>query len=256
MGKKLLQMSTCQKNKLEVKNIKKYFDNNIVVNNISINVKEKEFVSILGPSGCGKSTIFNIISGILPLQEGKILIDGEDYTGKVGRVSYMHQKDLLLSWKKVIDNVALPLIIKGKSKNEAREEVKKYFHTFGLDGFEHKYPFQLSGGMKQRVALLRTYMFSKDIMLLDEPFGALDAITRSKMHQWLLNVAKELNTTILFITHDIEEAIFLSDRIYVLSDKPATLKEEIVVNLPSQRQKDIITSSNFNQIKRKIINVL
>ncbi|WP_251861926.1 ABC transporter ATP-binding protein [Clostridium sp. Marseille-Q2269] len=249
-------MSTCQKNKLEVKNIKKYFDNNIVVNNISINVKEKEFVSILGPSGCGKSTIFNIISGILPLQEGKILIDGEDYTGKVGRVSYMHQKDLLLSWKKVIDNVALPLIIKGKSKNEAREEVKKYFHTFGLDGFEYKYPFQLSGGMKQRVALLRTYMFSKDIMLLDEPFGALDAITRSKMHQWLLNVAKELNTTILFITHDIEEAIFLSDRIYVLSDKPATLKEEIVVNLPSQRQKDIITSSNFNQIKRKIINVL
>lgn len=249
-------MNTYQKNKLEVKNIKKSFEGNLIVNDVSFYVKNNEFVSILGPSGCGKSTIFNIIAGLLQLEEGKIMMDGEDYTGKVGRVSYMHQKDLLLPWKKIIDNAALPLIIRGKSKNDAREEVKKYFHTFGLDGFEHKYPFQLSGGMKQRVALLRTYMFSKDIMLLDEPFGALDAITRSKMHQWLLNVAKELNTTILFITHDIEEAIFLSDRIYVLSDKPATLKEEIVVDLPSQRQKDIVTSSNFNQIKRKILNVL
>lgn len=249
-------MSTYQKNKLEVKNIKKSFDNSLIVKDLSFYVRENEFVSLLGPSGCGKSTIFNIIAGLLRAEEGKVTMDEEDYTDKVGRVSYMHQKDLLLPWKKVIDNAAIPLVVRGKKKNEARKEVEKYFHTFGLDGFEYKYPFQLSGGMRQRVALLRTYMFSKDIMLLDEPFGALDAITRSKMHYWLLNVVKELNTTILFITHDIEEAILLSDRIYVLSDKPATIKEEIVVDLPSQRKKDIVTSSKFNEIKRKIINAL
>ncbi|NEZ45744.1 ABC transporter ATP-binding protein [Clostridium niameyense] len=249
-------MSTYQKNKLEVKNIEKSFDNNLIVKDLSFYVGENEFVSLLGPSGCGKSTIFNIIAGLLRAEEGKVTMDGEDYTGKVGRVSYMHQKDLLLPWKKVIDNAAIPLVVRGKKKNEARKEVEKYFHTFGLEGFEYNYPFQLSGGMRQRVALLRTYMFSKDIMLLDEPFGALDAITRSKMHYWLLNVVKELNTTILFITHDIEEAILLSDRIYVLSDKPATIKEEIVVDLPSQRKKDIVTSSKFNEIKRKIINAL
>ncbi|MCB2294158.1 ABC transporter ATP-binding protein [Clostridium algoriphilum] len=167
----------------------------------------------------------------------------------------MHQKDLLLPWKNIIDNITLPLIINGKSKKEARAQVLSYFETFGLVGFEYKYLFQLSGGMKQRAALLRTYMSSSDIMLLDEPFGALDAITRTKMHYWLLEVSKEIKATIIFITHDIEE-VFLSDRIYVLSDKPAIIKKEIFVDLPKSRTADIVTSVKFNEIKRNILQIL
>ena len=138
----------------------------------------------------------------------------------------------------------------------ARKQVLEYFKVFGLVGFEYKYPYQLSGGMRQRAALLRTYMASSDIMLLDEPFGALDAITRSKMHSWLLDVTKELKATIIFITHDIEEAVFLSDRIYVLSNKPATIKKEIIVDLPKIRDKEIVTSEKFNEIKKEILNAL
>jgi ABC-type nitrate/sulfonate/bicarbonate transport system ATPase subunit len=168
----------------------------------------------------------------------------------------MHQKDLLLPWKNIVDNTILSLIIKGKSKKEARTEVLNHFRTFGLSGFEYKYPHQLSGGMKQRAALLRTYMSSSDIMLLDEPFGALDAITRAKMQYWLIEMIKDLKATIIFITHDIEEAVFLSDRIYVLSDKPATIKTEIIVDLPKNRNKDIITTEQFNEIKRSILQTL
>ena len=251
-------MSTYQtsKEKLRVSNIKKNFGSMSIINDVSFYARENEFISLLGPSGSGKSTIFNIISGLLLQDEGEIIIDGEKCLGKLRKVSYMHQKDLLLPWKNIVDNTTLSLIIKGKSKKEARLEVLSHFKTFGLEGFEYKYPFQLSGGMKQRAALLRTYMSSSDIMLLDEPFGALDAITRAKMHCWLIEVIKELKATIIFITHDIEEAIFLSDRIYVLSDKPATIKKEIIVDLPKNRTKDIITSEKFNEIKRNILQTL
>ncbi|MCY6356073.1 ABC transporter ATP-binding protein [Clostridium sp. ZS2-4] len=250
-------MNICQNNKkLRVDKIKKNFNSTSVIEDVSFYVKENEFVSLLGPSGSGKSTIFNIISGLLKPDSGKVIINQDDYTGKTGQVSYMYQKDLLLPWKKIIDNAAMPLVLKGEKKDAAREKVSKYFKTFGLEGFEEKYPHQLSGGMKQRAALLRTYMFSKDIMLLDEPFGALDAITRSKMHFWLLDVIKNLNSTVLFITHDIEEAIFLSDRIYILSDKPARIKEEVEVKLENRTSKDIVTTKEFNDIKRKILNVL
>ena len=224
-----------------------------IIKNVSFYANENEFVSLLGPSGSGKSTIFNIISGLMIQDAGRIIIDGEECSSRLKKVSYMRQKDLLLPWKNIIDNVTLPLVIKGKAKREARKQVLEYFKVFGLVGFEYKYPFQLSGGMRQRAALLRTYMASSDIMLLDEPFGALDAITRSKMHSWLLDVIKELKATIIFITHDIEEAVFLSDRIYVLSDKPATIKAEIIVDLPKTRTKDIVTSEKFNEIKKEIL---
>lgn len=244
------------KEKLLVKNIKKAFSDTNVLENISFHVNENEFVSILGPSGSGKSTIFNIVSGLLKTDMGKVFIEGEDYTGKVGRVSYMYQKDLLLPWKKVIDNVAIPLVVKGETKETSRETARRFFKAFGLEGFEDSYPHELSGGMRQRVALLRTYLFSKDIMLLDEPFGALDAITRSKMHFWLLDVVKSLKSTVLFITHDIEEAIFLSDRIYILSHRPAVIKKEVIVNLSNRSNKDIVTSIEFNRIKKEILDVL
>ncbi len=242
--------------KLEVREVSHSFEDLSVVDNVSLSLKENEFVSLLGPSGSGKSTIFNIIAGLLKPNKGKIIIDGQDYTGRTGRVSYMYQKDLLLPWKKIIDNVAIPLIIKGVSKKEAREKVSEYFKIFGLEGFEHKYPFQLSGGMRQRAALMRTYMFSKDIILLDEPFGGLDAITKQRMQYWLMEVLENLSASVLFITHDIEEAIFLSNRIYILSDRPANVKEELKVDILQPRNSDIITTPEFNDIKKHIMEIL
>jgi ABC-type nitrate/sulfonate/bicarbonate transport system ATPase subunit len=227
-----------------------------IIDDISFYLNENEFVTLIGPSGCGKSTIFNIIAGIVPLDEGKVFIDGKNYTGESGHVSYMYQKDLLLPWKKVIDNTTLPLIIKGEKSNEARKKAKPYLKLFGLEGFEYKYPFQLSGGMRQRAALLRTYMFSKDIVLLDEPFGGLDAITRSRMQAWLLQVIENINTSVLFITHDIEEAVYLSDRIYVLSARPAKIKEEVSIPLSKPREREIVTSQKFNKIKKHILSNL
>lgn len=251
-------MNSYQNNheKLRIDHIKKNFEDTSVLEDLSLKVMDHEFVTILGPSGSGKSTLFNIVSGLMEPDIGRVYIEGEDYTGKTGRVSYMYQKDLLLPWRKIVDNVALPLVIRGERKKEAREKVKGYFKIFGLEGFEDKYPFQLSGGMRQRAALMRTYMFSKDIILLDEPFGGLDAITKSKMQYWLLEVLENLKASILFITHDVEEAIFLSDRIYVLSDRPTTIKEEIVIDLPKPRKREITTSEEFNGIKRHIMSIL
>ena len=245
------------KTKLLINNIYKSFHDTDVLNNISMRLCEKEFVSIIGPSGCGKSTIFNIISGLILPDSGSIFLDKKLITGMIGRVSYMHQKDLLLPWKKIIDNVSLALIIKGSKRHEARQAAKEYFDVFGLAGFEYKYPHQLSGGMRQRAAFLRTYLFSKDVMLLDEPFGGLDTITKSKMHYWLQDVLNNLNTSVLFITHDIEESILLSDRIYIFSDRPANIKEEVLIDLKRPRDyNEIITSLEFNEIKRHIIGLL
>lgn len=253
-------MSFCQERririKLQVEHLKQNYEGMPIIDDISFYLSENEFVSLIGPSGCGKSTIFNIIAGIVPLDEGKVFIDGKNYTGEPGHVSYMYQKDLLLPWKKVIDNTTLPLIIKGEKSKKARKKVKPYLKLFGLEGFEYKYPFQLSGGMRQRAALLRTYMFSKDIVLLDEPFGGLDAITRSRMQAWLLQVIEKINTSVLFITHDIEEAVYLSDRIYVLSSRPAKIKEEVFISLPKPREREIVTSLKFNKIKKDILHNL
>ena len=242
--------------KLEVTHFKQNYEEMPIIDDISFHLDKNEFVTLIGPSGCGKSTIFNMIGGIVPIDEGKVFIDGKDCTGEPGHVSYMYQKDLLLPWKKVIDNAALPLLIKGENIKDARKKVSPYLKLFGLQSFEYKYPFQLSGGMQQRAALLRTYMFSRDILLLDEPFGGLDAITRSRMQSWLLQVIDKIKATVLFITHDIEEAIYLSDRIYVLSARPARMKEEVQIPLPRPREREIVTSSQFNQIKSHVLSNL
>ena len=240
-------MSSYQ-NKILLKNISKSFDDMEILKDINIEVNEGEVVSILGPSGSGKSTIFNILTNIIKSDNGEVKIDGN--------LSYMYQKDMMVPWKKLIDNIGIPLIFKGKSKKEAREEVKKHIDDFGLSGFEYKYPSQLSGGMKQRANFLKTYLTSNDIILLDEPFGALDSITRRKMQKWLLDLTKEMNSTILFITHDIEEAILLSNRIYIISEKPAVIKGEIKINLPEERNENIVTSEEFIKIKKDIISVM
>lgn len=240
-------MNSCQ-NKIEIKNIKKSFDDMEILKDISMKVNEGELVSILGPSGSGKSTIFNILTKIINSDEGIININGD--------ISYMYQKDMMVPWKKVIDNIGIPLVFKGISKKKSREIVLENIKDFGLEGFEYKYPIKLSGGMKQRANFLKTYLTSKDIILLDEPFGALDSLTRRKMQRWLIDLREKMNSTILLITHDIEEAILLSDRIYILSEKPAVVKGEIIVNLPKDRKDEIVTSEEFVKIKKNIMKLI
>jgi ABC-type nitrate/sulfonate/bicarbonate transport system ATPase subunit len=208
----------------------KSFGELLVFEDLSFFVEKGEVVTLLGPSGCGKSTILHVISGLLLPDEGTVYMRGREITGETGRVSYMQQKDLLLPWRRIIDNVALPLQIQGIDKKRAREEAAPHFEEFGLEGFEYSYPSQLSGGMRQRAALLRTYLFSKDVLLLDEPFARVDAVTRRKLHHWFMRVIERLSSTVLFITHDIEEALKLSNRIYVLSARPARVMREIEVN--------------------------
>ncbi len=241
---------------LEVINIKKSYPDLDTLEDISLSLKRNQFVSLLGPSGCGKSTLFNIISGLEPPDSGRIIINGQDYNGRTGRVSYMHQKDLLLPWKNIMDNVCLPLFIKGENRKNSYRRAEKYFPEFGLEGFEKKYPFQLSGGMRQRAALLRTYLFADDIMLLDEPFGSLDAITRRNMQAWLLELFEKLDASVLFITHSIDEAIFLSDRIYLLSRRPAGVRKIFDIDIKRPRDNKIITSVGFNRLKEEIIQLL
>lgn len=242
--------------KVEALNIKKSFSSLDTLEDVSIVLEENKFVSILGPSGCGKSTLFDIISGLEKPDEGIVLIEGKNYIGKTGRVSYMHQKDLLLPWKTVLDNSCIPLIIKGLSLSRSRERANSYFNLFGLSGFEKYYPGQLSGGMKQRAALLRTYLFSDDIMLLDEPFGGLDAMTRRDMQLWLLKLLANFKSSILFITHSVDEAIFLSDKIYLFSKRPAIVKKAFEINIKRPRDYKVFTSDKFNKIKGEILQLL
>ncbi len=241
---------------IETKNLNKSFGSLYTLEDISIILERQQFVSIIGPSGCGKSTLFDIIAGLEKPDKGDVFIDGKNYNGRTGRVSYMHQKDLLFPWNNILTNLSLPLRIKGMNKKEAADKARELFDTFGLEGFEKSYPGQLSGGMRQRAALLRTYLFADDIMLLDEPFGSLDAITRHNMQLWLLGIWKKINASVLFITHDIDEAIFLSDRIYLLSKRPAVVKEVFEVNIGRPRDNSTITSANFIKIKEKILRLL
>ena len=243
-------------NKLEVKNISKSFNGNPVLKNISIELNRGELVCLLGVSGGGKTTLFNIISGLLSPDSGQILLDGKDVTNQPGHISYMLQKDLLLPYRTIEDNAALPLLLKGMKKKEARLQVSPMFTQFGLDGTQKKYPSQLSGGMRQRAALLRTYMFSKDVALLDEPFSALDTITKSSMHKWYLDVMDKIQLSTLFITHDIDEAILISDRIYLLSGSPGEIAEEIIIKEPRPHRDDFNLTAEFLEYKRKILSLL
>ena len=241
---------------LEVKGVSKSFDGEEIIRNISLELKEGEIVSLLGVSGGGKTTLFNIIAGLSTPDEGNIYLEGQEITGKHGNISYMLQKDLLLPYRTLVDNVALPLTIRGMKKSEAREKAAGYFEEFGLEGAEKKYPAEISGGMKQRAALLRTYLFSEKVALLDEPFSALDMLTKASVHEWYLEVMEKIKLSTLFITHDIDEAILLSDRIYLLTGKPGSITKEIVIKESKPRKKDFNLSENFLQYKREIISHL
>ncbi len=222
----------------------------------SLSLSPGEFVSLVGPSGCGKSTLFNIVSGLIPPDSGKIKIDGSDVTGTSGNVGYMLQKDLLVPWRSVVDNITLGAALTRGAKQADRDEAIEFARRYGLGDFLDHYPHALSGGMRQRVALMRTLATRHDVLLLDEPFGALDAQTRLEMQQWLLAVWAETQRTVLFVTHDVDESIFLSDRILVMSPRPGRIVAELVVELPRPRTLHQMTEPAFVAVKRDILTLL
>lgn len=222
----------------------------------SLEFPQGRFTSVIGPSGCGKSTLFNLIAGLTSPSSGAILIDGEDVTAQAGIVSYMLQKDLLLPWRSILGNVILGMEVRGIPKSESIPKAMDLMRRYGLGDFAHSRPAQLSGGMKQRAALIRTLLYDRDVVLLDEPFGALDAQTRVTMQAWLLRVWQEMNKTILFVTHDIDEAIFLSDHIVVMSARPGRVKTVLDVALPRPRDRHVFADREFVRLKGYLLDLL
>lgn len=242
--------------KLIADNITKSYNHELIIQGVNINLNDGEIVSLLGVSGVGKTTMFNILSGLIKPDSGTVLFENKNITGTPGIVSYMLQKDQLFEFKTIIDNVSLPLVIKGMNKKEARNLAQSYFERFGLLGYKNSYPKELSGGMRQRAALLRTYLFSNEVILLDEPFSALDPVTKMKMYKWFLDINKEVKVSTIFITHDIDEAIILSDRIYVMSGRPGKIVKEIKLSDKPNNVIDFTLEQKFVDYKRKIMSVL
>ena len=241
---------------LRSENITKSYDGRTIIEHISIHLEKGELVSLLGLSGSGKTTLFQILSGLARPDAGQVFLAGEDVTGRPGKISYMLQKDLLLPHKKMIDNVSLPLLIGGMKKKEARAKADPLFSEFGLEGTQNQYPSQLSGGMRQRAALLRTYLGSEGVALLDEPFSALDMITKGAMHDWYLEVMNRIDLSTIFITHDIDEALVLSDRIYVMTGRPGVIDHELVIRTPRSARRGYDLTEEFLQYKKEILRIL
>lgn len=246
--------------RLELRAVSKLFagrgEQVLALEQIDLSAGDGEFVALVGPSGCGKSTLLNIIAGLEQPTTGEVLLDGEPAPERLGRTAYMHQRDLLLPWRSVLDNAILGLEVEGVPRREARERATKLLARFGLEGFAHDYPATLSGGMRQRAAFLRTVLSDKPIMLLDEPFGALDALTRADLQEWLLDLWDELRRTIIFITHDVEEAILLADRVAVMSPRPGRVIHTARVGLPRPRRYEMVTSPDFVVLKAELLDAL
>jgi ABC-type nitrate/sulfonate/bicarbonate transport system ATPase subunit len=225
----------------------------VAVQDVSFDVRDREFLTIVGPSGCGKSTVLNLLVGLLEPTSGEIRIDGERSEDRASHCGYMFQRDLLLPWRTIGENVALGLETQGVSKRVARDRARELLTRFNLGQFTDRHPIELSGGMRQRVALMRTLISDRPILLLDEPFGALDALTRSVMQQWLLDIWEARQRTVVFITHDIEESIFLSDRVLVMTAHPGQLKGEVSVDLPRPRTKATLGHHKFAELKQIVL---
>lgn len=241
-------MQTAKPKIIDVKNVGKSFGERLVLRDVTMHVKHDEIVSVLGISGSGKTTLFHLIANMLLPDEGSI-----DTSINIG---YMMQKDLLMPWKTVIENVALPLILRGEKKEEAYKKCESFLPKFGLAGTSKLYPQALSGGMRQRAALLRTYLQSGELFLLDEPFSSVDAMTRHQLHKWLLDIKAELSLSILLITHDIEEALILSDRIYILAGSPAGMVEEIDLSMFRDKKSDENYKSALKRARERIYEIL
>ncbi|GGA69474.1 ABC transporter ATP-binding protein [Ornithinibacillus halotolerans] len=238
---------------LELRHVSKSFGQKQVLQEISLHVASGEFVSLIGPSGSGKSTLFNLIGGLLGPDAGEIYLNGEEITNKHGFISYMPQQASLFPWRTIIENVLLGQELQGKKDYELAEAM---LERAGLGDVIHAYPHELSGGMKQRVAFIRALLSPQSLMLLDEPFSALDEFTRTDMQKWLLSIWEDYEQSILFITHSIDEALFLSDKIIILSVNPAEIKDVIEVPFIRPRDGDLLLSEEFLQWKKKIIDVI
>lgn len=246
--------------KLQVEGLSLSWEGQPVCEGINFRISQGEVLGLVGRSGSGKTTLFHAIAGLTVPDSGNIVLDGESIVGKPGSVSYMLQKDLLLDQYTVLDNVAFPLRIKGQKKGDARRSASLHFEEFGIEGSQEKYPTQLSGGMRQRAALLRTYLMGDDVVLLDEPFSALDSMTRKDMQQWLLSMISKLGLSAMLITHDIDEAIFLADKILVLSSEsgklPSTIAGSFDIDCPRDQRADFSLSPRALDIKRDILALL
>lgn len=233
--------------RVDVGNVTKYFGSQLVLDGIDLVVADSEVVAVIGPSGCGKSTLFNLIAGLDSPTTGSVAAEP---------AAYMPQRDLLFPWRTVLDNTTLGLEVQGVGKRDARARASALFDVFGLSGYESARPHQLSGGMRQRAAMLRTVVQGRDLLLLDEPFGALDAITRTTMQMWLQDIRARYGWTVLMITHDVREAVFLADRVVVLSRRPARVEHVVTVDLPRPRDLSTLTSPEFAAIERQLLTFL
>jgi putative hydroxymethylpyrimidine transport system ATP-binding protein len=227
-----------------------------LLKSLNFKISDGEFISIIGPSGSGKTTLFRLISGLEEPKHGSILINGEKLKNRFGAVGYMPQQDLLMPWRTILENAALPLELRRVPKAAAHEQVKKLLVEFGLGGYEHHYINNLSGGMRQRVSFLRAILSGSNVLLLDEPFSALDAITKLSMQEWLLSQWEKWKQSILFITHDVNEALFLSDRIFVLADNPVQQIVEVDVPLNRPRSLHDLDNSHIIELKKQLIDRL
>ncbi len=245
---------------LDVRGVSKTFRDGAqsvtALEDVSLSARPGEFITIIGPSGSGKSTLFNLITGLTEPDTGEIVIDCGPAHKRAGRVGYMPQRDLLLPWRTVLDNVILGPELDGRPRGEARRRAREMMPLFGLAGFEDAFPATLSGGMRQRAALLRTFLTDRDVLLLDEPFGALDALTRHELQRWLLDVWQRFQKTILFITHDVEEAVFLADRVLVFSARPGRIVKELHVTLPRPRQAISLLSTELRAMEVELLETL
>jgi putative hydroxymethylpyrimidine transport system ATP-binding protein len=242
--------------KILLNNTGQIYNGKQILSDISFGVNEGEFITLIGPSGCGKSTIFKIITGLEKNYTGSVLINNKDIKEYSGKLAYMPQNDLLLDWRTLYGNAALPMELDKTDKKTIDKKIRELLPEFKLSGEEKKYPHELSGGMKKRAALLRTFLVGSDILLLDEPFGALDAITRGEMQEFLLEVCEKHRHTVLFITHDIDEAVYLSDRIIVLGKDPAVIKGEVKIDLLKPRNTEVFLDVKFLEYKKKVMDML
>ncbi len=227
-----------------------------VLADVSLRVATGEFVTLVGPSGCGKSTLLSLIAGLEPTSAGTIALNGDTSIRRLGRVGYMPQRDLLLPWRRALGNAIAGLEVQGVPRSEASKRARALFAEFGLDGFENAYPFQLSGGMRQRVAFARTVLAGGNLVLLDEPFGALDAMTRSGLQHWLLEVWERLEVSCVFVTHDIDESLLLADRIYVLSSRPGKVRLERRIPLERPRNPSMLAGGEMLALKAEVGQIL
>lgn len=228
----------------------------LALDGVSLEVREREFLAILGPSGCGKSTLLSILAGLEEPTSGAIAFHGDTAAPRLGQIGFMPQRDLLLPWSDALDNATVGLRVQGTSRAEAEARARALFAEFGLNGFERAYPSALSGGMRQRVAFARTALVTRDLMLLDEPFGALDALTRAGLQRWLGRAVTRLGTTCVLVTHDVDEALTLADRIYALSPRPGRVRMERAVPLPRPRTPADLARPELAALKAELLSAL